>query len=373
MRIVIIIPSLELGGAERSLIKLTEMINPIVERITVICFFSADEVLLRELPQGVDIVCLGAASSAAPLAWFQIYFRLRRLRPDLVIGWSTYANFVTVVVTRLLPKCKVILSERNYVPQMFSRTGTSPLRRYLILRLMRLLYRKADVVTANSRPNVKFLKKYIGKSPAYRLLPNVIDVMDMDRRADVLPVIPLLKKMESPRILALGRLCSQKGFDILLRAFALVHTTHPWSLVIVGEGSEKEALMLEAKALGLDRAVSWVGKVHNPFSYYRWADLVVVPSRYEGFPNVPLEAMASGRAVICSDCKTGPRELVVGGQNGVLVPVDDASALANAILELGTDPEKRARLGASARNHVLNTYDIEVMRQVYAQVLGLAK
>ena len=370
MRVVIITPSLNLGGAERSLVKLVQLIKPMTERINIICIGGADDALLDELPSESEIVSLGAASSANPLVWLRVHFRLRRLRPDLVVGWSTYANFVTIVATRFLINCKVVLSERNYTPQIFNRAEVSSGRRRLILCLMRCLYRKADVITANSYVNVKFLKKFIGKGPIYHLLPNTIDTADIDKRATE-TVSPILNDIKGPRILAVGCLSCRKGFDILLRAIAIVRAVYPWSLVIVGEGPEKEVLKYEAKSLGLNEAIRWVGKVPNPFPYYRWADIVVVPSRYEGFPNVPLEAMAIGRSVICSDCKTGPRELTAGGRMGVLVPVGDEQALAKAILELGIAPAKRERLGQTARKHILKNYDMKVMRNCYAQVLGL--
>jgi glycosyltransferase involved in cell wall biosynthesis len=341
-------------------------------RVVVISLAGADEPLLHELPNGTEIMCLDASSSANPLTWWRVYLKLRSLRPDLVLGWSTYANLLAVVVTRFMPHCRVILSERIYLPLMFGRTRSSLIRRSMVFKLMRILYKRADSVTANSRDTVRFLKTYIGTGPAYRILPNVIDVLDASRRAESL-ASPMLQGIEGPRILALGRLCYQKGFDVLLDALAQVRITHPWTLVIVGDGPEKEALMAKANSLGLGAAVRWMGKASNPFPYYHWADMVVVPSRFEGFPNVPLEAMACGRSVICSDCKTGPRELTAGGRMGVLVPVDDAEALARAILDLGLDPVKRMRLGESARNHVLINHDIGMMRHVYSEVLGLAE
>jgi len=372
MHIVVIAPSLELGGAERSLVKLIQGTRPMVDRINVILLRGIAETLRHELPEGTEITCLGNSSSANPLTWVRVFLILKDLRPNLILGWSTYANLLAVVVTRLMPHCRVALSERNYVPQTFGRTSGSTIRRHIVLGLMRMLYRRVDLVTANSRHNVRFLKKFIGAGPAYRLLPNVIDVRESDRLAEA-RLMPMLLEIQGPRILALGRLCHQKGFDILLESIALVRNTQPWSLVIVGHGPEKIALMHKAKSLGLGDSVQWIGEASNPFPYYRWADMVIVPSRFEGFPNVPLEAMACGNAVICSDCKTGPRELTAGGKTGMLVPVGDAVALSQAILDLGLHPEKRKRLGESAREHVLNNYNIGMIRKVYAEVLGLAK
>jgi glycosyltransferase involved in cell wall biosynthesis len=116
-------------------------------------------------------------------------------------------------------------------------------------------------------------------------------------------------------------------------------------------------------------AIHWVGAVSNPYPYYLWADLVVVPSRFEGFPNVLLEAMACGRATIAADCKTGPRELTENGRYGVLVPVNDIAALAQGIVELANDVGKQRLLGNAAREHVQKLYDIDVVAQMYLDLV----
>jgi glycosyltransferase involved in cell wall biosynthesis len=180
-----------------------------------------------------------------------------------------------------------------------------------------------------------------------------------------------LSDTPGPRILAIGRLDAQKGFDVLLNAFAVVRRHYPWRLVLVGDGPEREALHALARRSGLDDAVEWIGAIRNPFPYYRWADLVVMPSRFEGFPNVALEAMSCGKPVICANCKTGPREVTQNGRYGMLVKVNDVDSLAEAILTLGADAERRVQLGRLAQNHVRATYDVSCTKPLYASVLCL--
>lgn len=365
-----ITPSLQLGGAERSLVKLVQVIWPGITHIHVICLSGADKTLRSKLPPEAGISLLNGYASSNPFTWIQVYSKLRLLKPDLVLGWSTYANLVAVTTTRCLPGSKVVLSERNYVPKMFSARDNSSVRRKMVLGLMRRLYRKADVVTANSLVNLRFLKKYIGPGPVYRLLPNVIDLDEVKPKAEC-AVPALLQQIQGPRILAVGRLVYQKGFDLLLDALRRVRTSHPWSLVIVGDGPLKSQLMRQAQCLGLTNHVHWAGLAENPFPFYRWAQMVVVPSRFEGFPNVALEAMAMGRAVICSDCDTGPRELTVNGKFGRLVPTGDSKALADAILELGRDPDLMDRMGGAAQGHVRKHYEPNALRERYLEALGI--
>lgn len=370
MRVVALIPSLQVGGAERSLVKFLHVIRPHVEKVNLICLASIDQRLADELPAGTAVYVMRAKSSASPWLWLKVALRLRALRPDVIVGWSTYANLVTVVASRLVPTARVVLSERNYVPQMFSRRRGFLLRRAAVLVLMRWLYPVADMVTANSCASTRFLKRYLNGKCEYRTLPNVVDLTGLEARAT--EVLPQVEWGSGPRLLAIGRLDYQKGFDILLRAFAIVRQQHTeWQLAIVGDGPEGPELRSLCTSLGLESAVRWIGETANPFPYYKWADIVVVPSRFEGFANVPLEAMALGKAVICSDCRTGPRELTCNGQVGWLVPVSDPERLATAILAAGSSLKAMHELGQRARSHVLRTYGVDAVASQYLATLGL--
>jgi glycosyltransferase involved in cell wall biosynthesis len=263
-----------------------------------------------------------------------------------------------------------VVSERNYVPRVLAATHAG-IRRALLLRLMKRLYRRADIVTANSADSVRFLRKFIGPGPRYAQLPNSINVEEARRRANGCPeVVPDVA--ETPRLLAIGRLQPQKGFDVLLKALARVRASCPWRLVLIGDGPEKTPLQTLARALGIEDAVQWIGTVANPFPYYRWADLIIVPSRFEGFPNVALEAMSCARTVICSDCRTGPRELTQNGDFGVLIPSDDVRSLTQAILDWGRDADGRTRMGERACDHVRTHYDSNRVGQIFAKILSCA-
>ncbi len=149
-------------------------------------------------------------------------------------------------------------------------------------------------------------------------------------------------------ILAVGRLTRQKGFDLLLQAFArITRDFEGWSLVIIGEGEEREALMRLSREL-LDDRVQFVDPTPDVVGWMAHAGLVVQPSRFEGFPNVVLESMGLGTAVISANCPSGPADLIEDGVNGRLVPVDDVEALAASMAELMADAGERGRLGRAA-------------------------
>lgn len=364
--ICFVVPSLDVGGAERSLVKLANAYVGLGQKVTIITF--SDICGLQYLLEKTIIVySISGMSTSNPMLWLCVRQYLRKNNPDVVFGWSLYANLVATLVTAR-PSKKLIISERNYLPKAIDVRGRrAGLRARMSLLAIRYLYPRADIITANSRQSLRFLQKFVGSGPEYIHLPNMIDVNGISeyakQKAHDIPDV------QGPHILAVGRLCYQKGFDVLLNAFAIIREYHPWSLVIVGVGEEHNNLMQQAKCLGIDNAVFWMGAKENPFPYYKWADLVVVSSRFEGFPNVPLEAMACGTTVICADCKTGPRELTQSGRFGRLVPVGNVEALVEEILALGKDSMSRTVLGDAAQKHISNTYDNRVVQDCLLRLL----
>jgi glycosyltransferase involved in cell wall biosynthesis len=367
-RVAFVVPSLALGGAERSLVKAATMLFESGYDVHVVVLSDTAVEIDSELPPAVALWRCRGGRSANPVLWMRVRSRLRRIGASVVIGWSTYANMVAVIASRPWDPWKLVLSERNYVPELLrTLAGTSP-RRLLMAFLIRALYPRAAVVTANSAENVRFLAKWIRSSVSFKELPNMIDIEQVDRLS--MEMVPADNRNDDVLILAAGRLVPQKGFDILLRAMAQVPKDLSWHLELIGEGPEEAHLRRLAVEAGIAHRINWLGAQANPFPYFRNADIVVVPSRFEGFPNTALEAMASGKALICTDCKTGPRELTGNGQFAVLVPKENVGLLANAITRLARDPEARRDLGSKARIHVAGRYSVEVVKKAYIDVIG---
>jgi glycosyltransferase involved in cell wall biosynthesis len=366
-----IIPDLSLGGAQRSLIKLAGVLADGGRDVSILCMGRAAIGIRDEINPKVRLMCFESRHSASLRLLFRLWRTLRALRVDTVVGWSLYANFVAIVLGRLAAVRTVVISERNYPVQMFASPENTDLRRRLLWTLLRMMYPMADVITANSERTLRFLRRFLRRSGArFEQLPNIVETEFCDRMAALPAQPPLPEPAYGPRIAAVGRLHAQKGFDSLLRALAALPPMQPWELVLAGDGPQEEELRALIRQLGLDQRVHVVGSVDNPFAIYRWADLVVVPSRYEGFPNVPLEAMCVGAAVIISDCETGPRELSANGTYARLVPVDDVAALTAAIIDLGSNLSQARQLGAAARQHVQRVYGRERVEKTYLTVFS---
>lgn len=174
----------------------------------------------------------------------------------------------------------------------------------------------------------------------------------------------------SPLVVCVGRLCRQKGQDALLQAWrAVVEHVPRAHLALVGEGPAGAALRAAAPA-----SVVFAGAVEDPAPWYRAADLVVLPSRWEGMALAPLEAMASGRAVVVTDVDGARESLAPGHDAHCLVPPDDPDALAAALTRLLQRPLLRQTLGREARSHACAAYDVRrvgaALTEVYREVAG---
>ena len=178
-----------------------------------------------------------------------------------------------------------------------------------------------------------------------------------DRRVTVrkvpngLPELPDVVSDQTARlVVAAGRLTRQKGFDLLIEAFAHVAARRPdWQLRIFGDGPEKDALQRRIQDLGLADSVHLMGRTAHMYDEMARGSLYALSSRYEGFGMVIIEAMSVGLPVVSFDCPRGPADIITPGDDGLLVAAQDVDGLAQALLQLIEDDDLRRRMSAAAR------------------------
>ncbi len=357
--IALVISNLGSGGAQRVLTILANYWAQKGRRICVITYADIEEDFFPLYSSVRRIAIPFAATSKTLFHGFMANLRriiairrtLQEADAKVILSFVAVTN-IRAILASLSLDSKVIVSERND-PQRQS-SG------WIWDRLRQLLYRWADVVTANSHGTLEAMRRYV---PEHKLalVPNPIEP----------PALNARKKKTSSTILNVGSLTHQKAHDILLKAFACMSPRFlGWKLAIVGDGKLRKTLCDQAESLGISDRVDWHGQVRNVYEYYDSADIFVLPSRYEGMPNALLEAMSCGLPAIVSDASPGPLEYVKHGVTGLVAPVDDAPALAAAIERLIDDPPLRCRLGIAARERVAECSLASVIR-VWEEVLGL--
>jgi len=366
-RIVFFVSSMQGGGAERvAALLCTRWVERGHDVLLVPtysgrgeCLYPMDErVCLEYLADRVGTTRKTLSSTARRLLAMRAL--VREFGTDAVLSFLPHVNVVALLATRGL-NLPVVVAERVYPPAM----DVGP----VWSRLRHLAYPWASRVIVQTRPGLDWLASASPRS-AGAVIPNpsVCPLPIGEPRIDPGTVI----SDESRLLLAVGRLEKQKGFDRLIRAFErLVPRLPDWDLVILGEGSERPALESRIAACRLSARVHLPGRVGNLGDWYARADLYVMSSRFEGFPNTLMEAMAHGVPAVSFDCDTGPAELIEDGVNGYLVaPGAGAAGLAERLGALMADATTRRTLGERAAE-VRQRYSLERVGAKWDQVLGL--
>jgi GalNAc-alpha-(1->4)-GalNAc-alpha-(1->3)-diNAcBac-PP-undecaprenol alpha-1,4-N-acetyl-D-galactosaminyltransferase len=341
MRVTCVISTLWRGGAERALCILADAWAERGHEVSILTF-QYDLEGTYSVPSSVTIRSLGLLGKSRhplPAVWRNVR-RIRVLRraiqaskPDVVVSFMNHTNVLVVCATRGL-RIPVIISERT-VPLLYS---LGP----LWSGLRKAIYPLSDVLVCQTKGAVaRFQAMTADRGVA---IPNPVIVPSEVSRSD-----SSAAQRKGRILVAMGRLVREKGFDLLLEAFARATAAHPdWSLTIIGKGPLLEELAQQAKALGLSDRVRFAGEQADPFPLLRAADLFAFSSRFEGFGMALAEAMACGLPAISFDCPEGPGDIIRHGVDGILVPREDVAAFAAALDRLMGDSQERARLAARA-------------------------
>lgn len=347
-RVVFIINSLAGGGAERVMCTLLRASKAESEANDITLVLLDQEPAAYQPPDWVKVEQLDCRHSLLRSTW-QLFLALRRLRPTTTLSFLTRANLANVIAGRLL-RIPVFISERVNTSTHLATGRSAALAKWLV----RLVYPLAQRIIAVSPGVADDLVTSFGVPRD--MIPVIANPIDVERiRSDAARDPAAVAG--GPYLMAMGRLVPNKNFAMLIEALAAAKTGK--RLVIFGEGPEKERLAALIAQHGLDGQVTLAGFSANPFSALRGAEMFILPSNAEGFPNSLLEAMSLGIPVISTNCTSGPSEVlanlpreavandVVFAEHGVLVPPNDPAAMARA-LQAMTDPERRKAYGVKA-------------------------
>jgi len=340
IHIAIVIDSLKPGGSERVACEMANYWALEGKRVTLITF--KNDLPFYSLHEKVHYLAMGIAGGSGN--WISgilnTYRRIRALRrelkklsPDAVIGFFADINSLLVLSAKTL-QIPVVLSERNH-----------PVHHRIPLkwRLMRrMLYPVADRLVLQTHDAAQWYRRF--KIP-YHVIPNPL--RDIEEK----------QGEKQHMILAAGRLTHQKGFDLLLEAYARSGLYPEWQLVIAGEGQERMNLENQASRLGVKQGVSFPGVVEDIDSYYHQASLFVLSSRYEGYPNVLAEAMAAGVPCISFNCPYGPAHMIRHEETGLLVKAEDVEALGRSLYYLSAHSQIRRYMSQKASREIRQQLD----------------
>jgi len=347
------------GGAERRLISLMNYFVGHGYQVAIILFKKTGS-YLELLDNRVEI------STLPKIRYITTFVRvicaskiLTSWNPDLIFSNLAGSNKIAILANLLLfNRFKIIISIVNN-PVAYRKTF-----------LLKILYKLPMTIITNSKGLMQaVITKWHINPDKIVTVYNGIDIERISRLAsDEIKADKAYTRENIPSICAVGSLSRQKGYDVLLKAFDLVLKTRDGKLLIVGDGQLRSALEQKAHKLGIIDKVYFLGFKKNPFKWIKNANVFVLASYYEGFPNVIVEAMACGTPIIATRAPFGPEEIIEDGKTGLLIPVGDHKLLADKIISVFDNKCDVDSMTRKAKARVEKLFNVNIMCRKYEEV-----
>lgn len=317
--ILFILPDLNQGGAERVITTLCNELDR-TKFCPKLVLFKKEGYYLNHLKDDVEIIELNI--SRIRYSIFKIIPLINKLKPNIVFtGWGEISAFLSPLIP-FFSKTKFVTRETNVVSKHVTRKEI--LFFYRFYNNFHQIIAQSDDMKNDLIDNFKIHSSKIIK------INNPIDFEMINRLKE--QNIEQDNNTGYKNIVSIGNLSKRKGFDLLLNVFSYLKN-EPIKLTIFGDGPDKEQLLIQKNDLQLDN-VSFFGKVNNPFPFVKQADLFILSSRYEGFPNVLLEAGACGTYSLANNAPGGINEIIQEGINGEIYDINDAEGFASRIKQI---------------------------------------
>ncbi|WP_207533047.1 glycosyltransferase [Desertivirga arenae] len=339
-KLVFVVSSLRGGGAERVVSTLCNCLSKGTFQVTIICLIKTEhayrisenvkvvQLVERKFDTKIFFRCLYAI-----LTLTRLILTLIKENPKCAISFMTTANLWTGL-TCWLVNVPYFVSERitpDYTIHQFNR---------FVKWFSYQVYRKSKAIVIPAKGIEDCFKKY----KAFEKVTNFQTIHNPVGRLGPGSQTPIYDRQF---ILGVGRLDPQKGFDLLIDAYFKLQPVH-LDLLISGDGPERTALQDKIRRYGLESRIKLIGFKNNISSYYQQAEMFVLSSRNEGYPNALVEAMSFGCPVVAANCEFGPSEIVINEKNGLLVRPESSSALLKGIERLINDPILKYRISQNA-------------------------
>lgn len=343
-----VLPSLNGGGAERAAVQVLNALDPTRWNRSMY-LFAREGPYLADLDPAIRLTC-GAGGSRSH-RWRDLRAFFRRTRPQLIVSFLSYFSVLTAARAAAVG-ARVVFNQQTPMSAFLADADYHWRRRWdrrAFSMATRIGYHLADAIVTTSKGVADDLVSQFGVAASrIRVVHNPVDIGAVTRAASE-PLEPEYERAWShPAIVAAGRLADAKNYPLLIEAMAHLRRTVPARLFILGQGEREGELRQQIARLELTDAVVLFGFQRNPWKYIARADAFALSSRYEGFGNVLVEAMACGVPVVATS-SPGTREIVTPGVDGLLVEPHEPAALAAALARVLSDRGLHGRLSQASR------------------------
>ena len=377
-KVIIAIPCLMRGGTEMQTLLLVRALVALEYDVEVCCYFEYDQLVVAEFKaSGAKIRLLGWSRTLGTIAFIQALAKIFRDKSPDMVHVQYMAPGLLPIIAAKLARVPVVLATVHYpgTPHGFVA--------HLLLRFGAFL---TDCFTCVSEAAEK---SWFGDSfllnpsnsanlnaPKHLTIPNAVDIEAIAKAlAEKTPnILETASRLAGKTVIGtVARLSNEKGVDVLLKAFTLARETMPHiQLLITGTGQQKAYLQKLAADLGIADSCAWMGRLpwNEAMGCLGLMDIVVVPSRFEGFGLTAIEAMACGKPVVASRVD-GLAEIIQDGVNGFLASSEDVKSFADCIVALAKDEAKRKSIGETARKCVEEKYAYPIFRERIKALYGM--
>lgn len=354
--IVVFIPSIESGGVEKNLFYI---LNYIQHQFDNIYLVTADKPKNSNLGKNIKLLSPNSKFYQNKKRFIKsfvcFYLTIKFFWNKEIIFFSLQSNFFSILASKII-NSKIIL-RLNTSPEKYSRN--------LITKfLFRILYSLADAIIVNSYEFKKNFKDYFDLNSIVILNPLKISENKIFKKSFI------FKNYKGIKIICIGRLADQKDHITLFKALKLLKNKFQvdFKLYLIGKGNSLNLLSDFIEEYGLKKNIKLAGYKKNAYQYIKSFDLLVLTSKYEGLPNVLLEAQAQGIPIISSDCPSGPKEILMNGKLGDLFAVGDYKKLCKKIYQFSNNKKLLKEKAILAKKY-LYRYDYEKNLKKYIKII----
>lgn len=298
-----------------------------------------------------------------PIQAFELSRILKKEKPDILLSLLTRANLVNINSKLYGNTIPLIISERSPVEKRYS---SQSIKDIIMQWCVKRYYSKANGIIAISACVAQSLVNVGIQSDKIEVIHNPQTNNSISIEESVPPRKSGINGI--PKLITIGRLIDQKDHISLLRSFKLLNEILDSELFIIGDGKNRSKLLNYARELKVSDRVEFTGWVDDPSKYLKSSDVFLLSSKYEGFGNVIVEAMSCGLPIISTDCPGGPREILEDGKYGVLVPVGDTRAMADAIYDMISDIDLYSYYREQSLKRA-KAFDVRVIGEEYLNYL----
>lgn len=321
-KLCFIVPNLGTGGAEKVALNLLNNINLKIFDLTLIIIYKNKGDYFKDLRK--EVKCIFLEKNRIINSFFSIYRELKRLNPDIVLNFSLDVAILINILVLFFKRVYFINRQTTLIGKMESSK--------LYLFLLKIAYKNFDKIITQSNVMTKdLLKTFNMNRDKIVEINNPLDFNNINKNLDNNSIEIEFNKNDK-NILCVGRLSETKNFDKVIKIIEKINN-EKIKLYILGEGRERKNLEKLIKSLNLQNRVFLLGRKDNPYIYMKQADLFVLSSKYEGFPNALLEANACGLYAICSQDVEVCKEIIVEGVTGKIVDFSKEDEVIKTILK----------------------------------------